>query len=444
MQLLVAIPVRNEENIIVRNVTTLKLFLDDHFKDCQIVIVDNSSTDRTVQIATELSKRHGNVRLIQIQERGKGKALKTAFKKFDSDVYAYIDVDLPIDLSNFATILNEVRDGNADICIGSKLLPESQTSRPWIRSILSRLFQAMLVLMFGISISDTQGGFKAMSKSVVRNVMNETKDDKFFWDTELLILSSRRGYRIKEVPVRCVDKRFSPKIFFEAVPDMFFSTIELWIKLILQGDRIVKPDYGYKAYHSKNPIQRYWQRRKVSETLKLADPNSRVLDVGCGSAIVSERLASEKRCRVFLTDVDTPTLEYSKSRTKLPAVVAEATVLPFRDESFDCVVTLEVIEHIDKPADYLVEIKRVMREGGKLILSTPNYDSLFPLVEFVWDAFGKAKGYMKEEHKTKFSPMLLQKLLKRSGLSIGRMKTILCNNLLTCLCSKGSRFENPQ
>lgn len=91
------------------------------------------------------------------------------------------------------------------MAIGSRLLPESRTTRSPKREFISRAYNLMIKVMFWPSFSDAQCGFKAMSRKAVRELMPLAKDQAWFLDTELLLLATLKGYRIKEIPVAWVE-----------------------------------------------------------------------------------------------------------------------------------------------------------------------------------------------------------------------------------------------
>ena len=88
-----------------------------------------------------------------------------------------------------------------DLAIGSRLLPGSKTRRGWKRELISRGYMRLVNAFFHVRFSDAQCGFKAISRPAARALLPRVQDDGWFFDTELLVLAERLGYRIGEIPV---------------------------------------------------------------------------------------------------------------------------------------------------------------------------------------------------------------------------------------------------
>jgi hypothetical protein len=117
-----------------------------------------------------------------------------------------MDVDLSTDLSNLKPLVKSLTEKKFDIAIGSRLLPDSEVKdRPLKREILSRGYNILIKLLFQVHFSDAQCGFKAITQKVVRNLLPQIKDNAWFFDSELLIVAEKLGYRIYEQPVKWVD-----------------------------------------------------------------------------------------------------------------------------------------------------------------------------------------------------------------------------------------------
>src|SRR5438874_4858120 len=100
MTISVVIPVYNEQAILVEAIARLTSFLEAHFpRACEIVIANNASTDRTLEIARQLQQQYHNVTVLHLEQKGRGRALKRAWTESDADIVSYMDVDLSSDLT---------------------------------------------------------------------------------------------------------------------------------------------------------------------------------------------------------------------------------------------------------------------------------------------------------------------------------------------------------
>jgi hypothetical protein len=147
--------------------------------------------------------------------------LRKAWSESTADVCAYTDVDLSTDLEHLRDIVDAIAIDGFDVATGSRLLPQSRTTRGIKREFISRSYNLFVKIMLKTSFSDAQCGFKAVSRRVIEQVMPDVRDDSWFFDTELLAVSEKRGYRIKDVPVRWVDDDDSRvKILATALEDI--------------------------------------------------------------------------------------------------------------------------------------------------------------------------------------------------------------------------------
>ena len=203
----IVIPVLNEEHSLPPCIEKLTTFLQDHpGRDWRIVVADNGSTDRTLEVCRELSEQHANFRFIHLDQRGRGRALKRAWGESDADVRCYMGVDLSTDLKALPPLIAAVADEGFDVAIGSRLIKGSEViGRKLTREITSRGYNLIIRLMFWPTFHDAQCGFKAVSREVAEKVVPLVKDNAWFLDTELLLLSEAAGYRIKEILVRWTD-----------------------------------------------------------------------------------------------------------------------------------------------------------------------------------------------------------------------------------------------
>jgi len=203
----VVIPVYNEEGDLERSVTTLREFLLQNVDyDWRIVVADNASTDRTLDIAKELAERHpGQVTYVHLEQKGRGRALRRAWTESDADIVSYMDVDLSTDLSAFPPLIDALIDSDYDVAIGSRLKAGAQVQRGLKREFISRSYNLLIKLLFWHSFSDAQCGFKAVTRRAVQDIVPLIKDQAWFFDSELLLLAERMGYKIFEVPVKWTD-----------------------------------------------------------------------------------------------------------------------------------------------------------------------------------------------------------------------------------------------
>ncbi len=202
----VVVPVYNEEVDLAPSVRRLHAYLTDNLPyRFRITVADNASTDSTSDVADALAEELDHVQVLHLPEKGRGRALHTAWMGSDAPVLAYMDVDLSTDLAGLLPLVAPLISGHSDIAIGTRLHSGSRVVRGAKREVISRCYNQVLRRTLSARFSDAQCGFKAIRGDVAQRLLPLVQDTGWFFDTELLVLAERAGLRISEVPVDWVD-----------------------------------------------------------------------------------------------------------------------------------------------------------------------------------------------------------------------------------------------
>src|ERR1051325_8728709 len=162
----ITLPVLNEEKLLAVSIPRLTAFCSDHAEYVyEIVIVNNGSTDRTQAVAEELCQSHRCMRVLTLEKRGRGRALREAWTTSSANLLCYMDIDLSTDLGCFPSLIGGLVSGNYDLAIGSRLLPGAHTTRCLRREAISRFSNFLCKMIFQNRFSDAQCGFKAITRS---------------------------------------------------------------------------------------------------------------------------------------------------------------------------------------------------------------------------------------------------------------------------------------
>lgn len=218
----ITIPTFNEERRVAETIRKVEDFVRTscRFK-YELVIADNGSTDGTREIARSLESSHTGLRVVHLDEKGRGRALKKVWRESAANILSYMDVDLSTDLNAFPQLIESLLRGGSDLAVGSRLLKQSLTTRGPKREFISRCYNLLIKVLFRTKFSDAQCGFKALTKKAAGELLPLVEDDGWFADTELLILAEKLGYRIFDLPVRWVDNPDSRvKIWSTALGDI--------------------------------------------------------------------------------------------------------------------------------------------------------------------------------------------------------------------------------
>lgn len=209
----IILPAYNEEECIEDSVSKSYNFCKNHLQDYdwKIIVADNNSNDNTLKLAKELSKKYDRVTYNYIDKKGRGRSLVKVWGESDADICAYMDIDLSTDLKHVPEMLDAIYKKGYDLAVGSRNLPESDViDRGLKRTIISKGYILVLKLLTWTDISDAQCGFKAISKKAKDKLLKVMNPDNWrgsawFFDTELLIIAKKAGYKVIDIPVKWID-----------------------------------------------------------------------------------------------------------------------------------------------------------------------------------------------------------------------------------------------
>lgn len=202
----VVVPVYNEQAALAASIHRLHRYLQVAVPfPARITIADNASIDDTPRIAAELAAELDDVRVVRLEEKGRGRALHRVWSESDAAVLVYMDVDLSTDLAAIGPLVAPLISGHSDLAIGTRLARGARVTRGPKREIISRCYNLILKSTLSAHFSDAQCGFKAIRADVAARLLPHVEDTGWFFDTELLVLAERSGLRIHEVPVDWVD-----------------------------------------------------------------------------------------------------------------------------------------------------------------------------------------------------------------------------------------------
>jgi hypothetical protein len=210
-------------------------FLDKKRYDYEIIVSEDGSTDNTLEIARKFSHTNRRVKIIHSNKRlGKGGGILKGFEESRGDIVAFIDADLSSGPAELEKVVNAVKEGS-DVAIASRNMKQSRIlkDRPLLRRFVAKGLNIFVNKMFDLSISDTQCGLKAMSKSALEKIMPHMTRKGFEFDVELLLRAKNLGMKIKEVPITWKHMQETSKISglpIRTAKRVGFGLFDLWIK----------------------------------------------------------------------------------------------------------------------------------------------------------------------------------------------------------------------
>ena len=227
----IVIPVYNEEGILSASVADLteKLASDDRWTDTyEILLSENGSTDRTVEVAYELMERHPELRLLRNPEPNYGLAMRNGILDAKGEIVICDEIDL-CDTDFYVRALREIREGGFDLVVGSKALDRSRDKRPGYRKLATFVLNSLLRVFLGFHGTDTHG-LKAFRRDRLLAVIERCVVEKDLFASEFVIRAERMKFRMTEIPVTVVEKRPPSINLARRVPDVLKNLGQLvWV-----------------------------------------------------------------------------------------------------------------------------------------------------------------------------------------------------------------------
>lgn len=219
----VVIPIYNEEGILSASIADLtqKLAESDKVGELafEIILAENGSADRTVEVGRKLMKRYPNLRMIHSDRPDYGYALKQGIQEARGEYIVCDEIDL-CDVDFYERALYRLREEGYDLVVGSKCLERSFDKRPPYRRAATQLINGLLRVFVGFKGTDTHG-LKAFRREALLPIINKTVVGKDMFASELVIRTERdEALRSTEIPLEVIEKRAPSVRLFRRVPNV--------------------------------------------------------------------------------------------------------------------------------------------------------------------------------------------------------------------------------
>jgi len=400
------IPVCNEERRIPRCLNRVSKFMERSPLDLEVILAEDGSTDRTLEIATDFAKRNPWIRVVTSSTRlGKGGGILNGVESSHGNVVVYIDADLSTTPEQIPSLVEAIQEGY-DVAIGSRLHPRSYvTGAPRHRVLLGRIFNAVVRLLFRLRYFDTQVGFKAFKREALSKILSYVNTDGFAFDVDLIVKAEKLRYKIKEIEIAW---RYMPGSTVSPIGQawkMFLDVLRIRLELLSNGIARLRSPMAYKRFYdsirgdvywkaerSLFIARRMWHKRRIDHVLaNLQKDLERIVDVGSGSGIIMSRIASaHPQTHVIGIDLGSDFVRFSSQKAKqlslgnVDIIEADGIRLPLRGNTADAAIVSEVLEYVSNPIGMLAEVNRVLKPEGRLIVTTPFVSLRWAIIRFLW------------------------------------------------------------
>lgn len=228
-RLSIVIPAYNEgaPDRLPKSLEDVYAFVEKQPFEIEVVIVNNNSTDNTLEIANNAADEHPYIRVITEPTQGKGVAVKTGMMSAQGEYLFICDADFSMPVEEVTKFLPPECEAY-DIAIASREIEGSRrVGEPEIRHIMGRVFNFIVKLVAVRGLNDTQCGFKCFRRDVAEAIFPLQTINGWGFDVELLFIAQKRGYKIVEIPITWIYKDHSKINPLRDSINMFLETFKV-------------------------------------------------------------------------------------------------------------------------------------------------------------------------------------------------------------------------
>jgi glycosyltransferase involved in cell wall biosynthesis len=199
----VVVPCYNEEKTIQKNLTKIFNYLNEHWEDFEVIVVNDGSTDGTLKEIKKVQEKLPLRLIDNPTNKGKGGVVKQGVLESSGELVMFLDADLGIPIEELEKFAPEIERGY-DIVIASRFVPGLRIIRPvpWHRKIMEKVFRLLrLIILNDRNVKDTQCGFKVFQREAAMKIFPYLTVERFAFDAELIYLANQRHLKIKEIPI---------------------------------------------------------------------------------------------------------------------------------------------------------------------------------------------------------------------------------------------------
>ena len=220
----IVLPAHNEEGRLPATLDELDAFIAQQAYACEVVVVENGSHDRTLELAQNLAAQRPYLRVIHEERRGKGLAVKTGMLAARGTYRIFCDVDFSMPVPEINRFIPPMLP-DSQVAIGSREAPGSvRYHEPYLRHLSGRVFNTLVRWIAMPGIQDTQCGFKCFRGDIAEEVFPLQTINGWTFDVEVLFIARQRGYRITEVGIPWY---FNPGSKVRLLRDSWYMLLDL-------------------------------------------------------------------------------------------------------------------------------------------------------------------------------------------------------------------------
>lgn len=197
----IILPAHNEEQRLPLTLDQVDAFLKKQPYQAEVVVVENGSYDRTLEIARAVAARRPYVQVIHEEHRGKGRAVRTGMLAAQGDYRIFCDVDFSMPVEEINRFIPPIQPDSQVTIASREARGAVRYHEPYLRHLSGRVFNTLVRWIALPGLQDTQCGFKCFRGDIAAEVFPLQTNSGWTFDVEVLYITRRHGYRIVEVPI---------------------------------------------------------------------------------------------------------------------------------------------------------------------------------------------------------------------------------------------------
>ncbi len=419
----IIIPAKNEEKRLPVFLQTVVSFCLNSPKRYEVIVVDDGSTDQTAEVAAQFRTQFPNLTVMRFEKNhGKGYAVKRGLLASQGAIALFLDADGSTPVTEIERHLHYFDEGY-DIVIGSRVLQDAESKiktlayRKWMGIVFNKLVHVFLIK----DIKDTQCGFKMFRRHTIRPLWARVYLNGFGFDLEMLFLAHQLGFKIKEVPVNWTHVDGSKIKLINDSLRMMVNIVQIknwhYIPINKNAHHMSVPEL---ANMYKQEKEHWWFQAKGTFMRAICAKSNVVpqvvLDAGCGTGHNMEFL----RNKAFYVgcDVAHEALCFCQQNNIKQLVQCNLEQMSFKPKSFDTILALDVIEHVEDPYTVVAQLKELLTDNGTLVVTVPAF-------RFLWSPHDESLSHMRRYNRAD-----LLDLLNEAGFKVDNHGYFFCLTFL--------------
>lgn len=388
----------------------------------EVIICDDASGDETFEHGRAWASRADTPKTTVIRHTknlgygGNQKAAYTLAIAHGLDIVVLLHGDGQYAPESLPDIVAPFESSDCAAVFGSRMMDKGAAKRGgmplykrWGNRILTRFENRIL----GTGLSEFHSGYRAYRTDILRAIPFTANSDGFDFDTQIIAQVLNAGGTITEVSIPTY---YGDEICYvnglKYAKDVVRDVVEyrLAVKGFGTSEWIPTPDeYAFKEGDGSS--------HSLILDMLAGLPRSRVLDLGCSAGLLAEQVRTAGHTVVGVDVIELPEV---RNRTDEFHLADLDRPLPAEiGQGYDVVIAGDIIEHLARPLDALREMRRVLRPGGQLILSVPNFGHWYPRFRVAFGLFGyDRRGVLDQTHLRFFTRATLRRTVRKAGFDV--------------------------